>query len=173
MKKQIIFNTIFVIFIFLFQYSFLSHFKILYYINLPLFLFIFSLIILNEKLTLYWTAPLAFLMETYNTTIFGIILLSFISTYLLINFLFKKFFTNNSLTTLLALGITATITYNVFIFVFSFLLSHIIQTHIEYNIGSYLFTPLLWQIVLQVILLLLGFTILNKFTKKMNLNFLN
>jgi hypothetical protein len=148
--------------IFIFQFSFLSRFQILQPINLPLVLFIFSLLIFGENQALCLLASFGWLMEIYSHQTFGVIIFSLLVTFWLVKFLFNKFFTNNSLSTFLSLGTISVITFNFIQALFNF--------KAYYNL-AYL-SLFIQQLIWQLILIFLIFALTNYFSNRLKSNFL-
>jgi cell shape-determining protein MreD len=81
-------------------------------LNLVLSLVIFLVIIMDQKSALVWALVGGFLLELFSGLPFGATSISLLLTVLLTDFLFKNFFTNRSLYSLLILGYLGSVCYH-------------------------------------------------------------
>ncbi|OGY45967.1 MAG: hypothetical protein A2663_04590 [Candidatus Buchananbacteria bacterium RIFCSPHIGHO2_01_FULL_46_12] len=91
-------------------------------LNLILTLAIFITVIIDYDQGLYWALGGGLFLELYTHLFFGITTLSLILAMILINVLFSNFFTNRSFYSLMILGLIASLTYNLLVLLFQFLL---------------------------------------------------
>lgn len=177
---KLILNLLLILLITILQISFLPFLNYLTYLNLVLCCIIF-ITLANYRQGLWWTLGAGLILDLYSPLPFGSLTLILLLTVILINFLFKKFFTHRTLPALLSLGLIATLFYQVtssFLFWFFYLIYSTpfcsIYTQKVFSVtekcGTFLpaslikiyFTTFLCQIIFNLIfLLLLG--LINKF----------
>lgn len=156
MKLKIVLNILLIILVFIFQYSFIAHFKILRPIDFSLVLLVYMLLIFDRKIAIYWTFSLGLLMELYSEFPFGTILISLATTFCLVELLFYKLFTNNSLTTMLSLGFITTFVYEIVKIIILFIAKYLGSSYQIQNINL---PNLLIKSFYQIIILSILFVI--------------
>ncbi|MFH1233937.1 MAG: hypothetical protein V1649_04825 [Patescibacteria group bacterium] len=124
MLKKIIYNTILIIILAIFQIAFISSLPAgLDNLNLILVVLIFILILVNLDYALAWAIGLGWLIGLFLFAPFGMHLISLFLTIIFSNLLLTNFFTNRSLYSFLALVGLSTIIYEIFLNSFNYLIN--------------------------------------------------
>lgn len=137
-------------------------------LNLILSLLIFLTIIVNYHKALLWALGCGLFLEIYTVLPFGVTTISLILVVISINFLFNNFFTNRSFYSLIILGITGTLIYNLLVFTLNFLL-------IIFGFDPFmpdLLINFVWQPILNLIILTVIFFTYYISTKRLKSIFL-
>lgn len=165
---KIIFNALLVVLLIVFQTSFFNHLDYpLNNFNLVLSLLIFATVIINHRLGLILALIIGPAIDFYSGLTFGIITFSLLSVIATIGYLFDHFFTNRSVYSLLSLGIVANILYGFLLLTLSRLFYLIKVNEAVISLDKTYFMNLLWQIGLNLLTLLVIFTVTNFITKKL------
>ncbi|MFH1225974.1 MAG: hypothetical protein V1684_01640 [bacterium] len=140
--------------------------------NLALCLVIFMAVVLDSRLAFWYALGLGVGLEIFSLYPYGLILAGLILVVFLINWLFSHFFTNRSFYSLMALGLVGVNFYYAWLLTGGTLayLLKIISVGPELN--RFYLLNLLWQNVLQLILLAAAFLILNLTSRKLKTVFL-
>jgi cell shape-determining protein MreD len=110
MYLKIFLNSLLILFLFIFQVSFISALPGYFSnINILLIFLVYLLMISNLTIALAYAIVLGALMDIFSFYFFGSYLSGFIFSIIIVNFLLINFFTNRSLYTFLALIISASI----------------------------------------------------------------
>lgn len=125
---RIIFSFLFIVFLVIWQRSFIVALPgWLKYLNTPLVVLIFILVLSGAVSAGWWAAGVGAVMDIYSFTPFGVFTLVFLLTIIGSNFLFQRFLTNRSLYSFLVLILFAT-------FFYEFLLG--VSDHLIISLGS-------------------------------------
>jgi hypothetical protein len=173
MYLKILLNLIFIIFLSLFQISFISGLPSFFNnINFVLVVIIFILVLTNFKFSFYWFIGIGFLLDIYSFLPFGFYLICLFITLLFSNFLLNNFFTNRSMYSFLALTFFSTCFY---IFIFN-LIKFFLQIFADQT-TFFIFIKEFWinflsQISLNLILAVILFYLINFLSNKLKPVFL-
>lgn len=162
MFRKII-NAILLIFAALFQISFLNNIVILRELNLILVLIIF-VSLLDYKYGLYCIFFGVSVLELYSPYPAGLLFFSYFFTFLAVIWLFRNFFTNKSLYSLIIIGLLGTLCCNVFLYIFneSLFLLNISNILISLNVRYFM------NLACQIICNLIGLSVLFIFFRTIN-----
>lgn len=111
------------------------------------------------------------IMDIYSSLPFGIFMISYLFTALILEMLFSNFFTNRSFYSLLILGGIGVAVYNLFFLSFSGLLYYLGGS--EYFTDWHYLTAIGWQLAESLIFLALAFLLINYLSKKFKPVFLH
>lgn len=153
-------NLLLIIFIALLQVSFFSSFSYpANQINLILTVLIFVLFLADFKASLYFAIGCGIILDLYSLSFFGFFASILLLTIFIVYLLFKNFFTNKSLYSLLVLGILGVIIYNALLIIYYFFFS-LWKMNIYFGQpNGQFFLSALWQLIFAVIILLILFLI--------------
>lgn len=104
------------------------------------------------------------IMDIYSSLPWGIFMASYLFTALILELLFKNFFTNRSFYSLLILGGIGVAVYNLFFLAFSGLLYYLGGS--EYFTDWHYLTAIGWQLAEALIFLALAFWLINYLSQK-------
>lgn len=172
MNKFLI-NLILIITVSILQVSLLSIWRApLNNLNLILVLVVFVTIIINYQKGLWWAFGTGLFLELFSSLIFGTITLALLMTTVLLDSLFKIFFTNRSLYSLLILGALGTLSYNLII-----ILGGLVNNFLKINLPSLVinlkyFYQIAWELILNLMALTIIFLVFNFLTKRLKSVFL-
>jgi len=174
MIKKIIFNSIFIILLTILQLSLINNLPHpLNHFNLILVTLIFICVILSYRLSLIWLLAAGFILDLFSVNPFGLYLLSLFVAILVIHFLFKQFFTNKSIYTVLTLGLIGTILFNALIILFQFTLFYLKLHNLPAEFSFQTFGSLIWQTLLNLLFLTIVFIGAWIWSKKLKTQFLS
>lgn len=171
MLKKII-NAILLIFAALFQISFLNNQVIfLKEFNLILILIIF-VSLLDYKYGLYCIFFSVSILELYSPYPFGLLFFSYFFTFLAVIWLFRNFFTNKSLYSLIIIGLLGILCYNTLLYTLNeaFFLLNISKISIILN--TRYFIDLACQVICNLISLSILFIFFRTISKRMRAVFI-
>jgi len=171
---KFIINISFVLFCVLLQLSFIP-FLIYPFnnLNLVLCIIIFITAIVSYKMGLWIAFSSGLMLGLYSFFPFGLINIFLIITAILINFFFNNFFTHRSLNSLIILGLIGTAFYNISLLIANSIIFFIGQQRDIFNfLNIQFFYNLIWQIILNLVVLSLMFLILNFIVKQLKSVFL-
>jgi len=141
-------------------------------LNLILSLVIFLTASNYYKKGLWWAFGGGLFLDLFAIKLFGLSVISLLLTAVLINFLFKNFFTNYSFYSLTVLGVIGTMSYNLMILFFSFLFELLKSDDFwEFSLAGYIHN-LWWQVILNLIIMYIVFFIFHLIGKNFRTNFL-
>jgi len=173
MYSKIIINIILIISLSIIQVSFISglpYFLSLF--NLSIISLILILVIKDLEYAIYWSLGFGLLFDMIYFSPFGIFILCFTLTVIFSNYLLIYLFTNRSLYSFIALTFLATIFYN-FIYIFLiFILNFITPFEFEVKIDINFFKDLLTEVILNIIIIIIAFYVLNFLSRKLKPVFL-
>lgn len=163
MYISLLLNSVFLYFLALFQFAFISSLPTPFSaLNILLVFLVFALLIKGPDYALLAALYLGFLSDVFFYMPFGTHMIGFVLALYLTNFLFVNFFTNRSLYAFLGLSVSAT----VFLFVFSLLFNYFFSV---FGFSSF-FSPgkeflkfFSFQIILNVVFVALSFYLINFF----------
>lgn len=173
MYLKFLLNSILIIFLALFQISFISGLPLWFNnLNFILVVIIFILVLINFKISFWWFVGVGFLLDIYSFFPFGFYLICLLATLLFVNFLLNNFFTNRSMYSFLALTFFSTIFY-----VFSLNLMKFFLQIFTYQANFSVFIREFWvnavfQILLNLILVVILFNLINFVSHKLKPVFL-
>jgi cell shape-determining protein MreD len=112
MYLKIFSNIFFVLLLFILQFSFISTF-VWYFsgLNILLVSILFILVLYGSKKAFFWSLGFGFFSDVFSFDFFGLYILSFLFSFLVIYFLQNNFLTNRSLKSFIVL-----ITFSLFVF---------------------------------------------------------
>ena len=139
-------------------------------LNLILLLSVFIAIIFSYKSGLWYAFGSGLFLELYSSNGFGLIVLSLFLTVVGINMLFKNFFTNRSIYSLLLLGFIATVIYNIIFYILSFILVVLNLSQALLNFSF--FNIFFWQPLLNLLVLGIIFVIYQLTTNRIRSMFI-
>lgn len=139
--------------------------------NLLLSLIIFTTVVLNFELALWYALGAGILIEMFSVYPYGVILISFFITAVLINWLFQHFFTNRSLYSLMVLSVIGIFFYNLLLLILNYSLYFLKLNIIDIEFNRFYFYHFLWQLGLNLALLVAAFFIFNFIKRKFKLTF--
>lgn len=113
--------------------------------------------------TLFFALTAGWLMDVYSGLPFGVFLGTFFVMSLILEVLFRNFFTNRSYYSLISLGLIAVIIYNVVFFTIRGVLYMIGAT--DFILGPNFGLDLLYQAVAMIIMLSVLFRVINRVSK--------
>ncbi len=151
-RKKVFFHFALIIFLVIFQLSFLSHWRHLTYFN-PILCLVIFLSAKRHYLNLFWALISGFFLDLFSFFPFGIFIVVFVFLIFLINFLVKNFFTNYSFFSMFILGFIGIFFYNLFLIIISKVL-YLVKI-IDFNFilnNEYLFN-FSWQLIINLIFL--------------------
>lgn len=159
----------FIFFLSLFQMSFLSVMPWpLNYLNLILSIIFFVAIILDYWQGLWLALFFGLILDFFSFFHFGTITIVILITLIIIEFLFKNFFTNKSLYSLIVLGFLGNIIYATGLLVFNFLY---FIFNVSNGLNKFLTSTniygLFWQMIFNVCILFILFLVYNFLSKKL------
>lgn len=173
MWQRILINAVLIILIVLLQFSLVSGLPgLLRNINLIIISVIFVLVLFGFRLAFIWSIAMGLLMDFYSFNIFNINLLSLIISMALSHFLLINFLTNRSLYAFLILGLTASLIYELLLFGFNIAIGFIYQHEIVISLGINFWLNKASGIVENLLLIGLGFYLLNLASKRLKPVFL-
>lgn len=140
-------------------------------INLVLTVSLFILFVSRFADALWLGLISGFLLELYALTPFGVILASLLLTLIVTNLLFTYFFTNRSLPALLALGFSGTLIFRSIFFLLNLVLMIKLQINFSFTFRDYILITL-WEMISNILILLMAFVLLNLFSKRLKTVFL-
>lgn len=140
--------------------------------NLALCLVIFMAVVLDSRTALWYALGLGAGLEIFSLYPYGLILTGLVLAVFLINWLFSHFFTNRSFYSLMALGLVGVNFYYAWLLAGGTLAYLLKIISVGPELGRFYLLNLLWQNVLQLILLATAFLILNITSRKLKTVFL-
>lgn len=170
-KKTLYF--IFIIIFALWQISFLSQFNFFNKsFNLILVFIILITLIKNYKNALLTAIISGLIFDLFSVFGFGIYTLAFLSSVLITNYLFKKYFARRSSFSIIIIMVSGTLVYHLVILIFSSLAYWLNWNNFHLIINGTYLISLLNQIFFNTLILLLIFILSRYFLKKFRLKFL-
>ncbi len=167
MWSKIILNLILIISLAIIQLSFISGLPaFLDNINLIIVAIILILVIGNFKLAFWWSIGTGIMLDIYSFLIFGVNLVSLLTTLLFANFLLVNFFTNRSLYSILALTILASICYDLLSYGLSCLIYFFSHQDFILNLGINFWLNRLSGLALNLLAVLIIFYFMNFISHK-------
>ncbi|MBU1146443.1 hypothetical protein KKD80_02770 [Patescibacteria group bacterium] len=144
------------------------------YFNLVLVILIFITVIFNFHQALWFGLFSGFLIDMFSLSGFGTIAAISILVVIILNFLFKNFFTNRSLYSLMILGLIGNVIYilSLLLFNFSFFIFGGTDSLLKFFSRANIL-GLLWQIMFSVLFLMVMFLAFNFLSKKLKSVFLD
>ncbi len=165
MYFRIITNLIFIVFLAAIQITFVGNLPFYFNnINLLIIVLVFVLVLGGLRLALTWAVGLGILFDFYYFLPFGSFVINLFLTSLLTYFLLRNFFTNRSLYSFLALGFFANISYNIILFLIIYLNSFLTKTSSSLSFNINLLKLELMQIILNSLVIIMGFYLINFIT---------
>lgn len=165
-------NLILIIFLAVVQFSFIPVMPA-YFSNLNLVLvsliFVLSLFGLNRGL--WWAAGAGLILDSVSFYPFGIFLLSYFSSVILIYFLLKNFFTNRSVYSFVALAFFGSLFYSFVFNLYNYFFGFKNDSALSL-ISLDFWLNLIMQIIFNIAFIFIGFYLINFTTKKFNPVFL-
>jgi rod shape-determining protein MreD len=144
------------------------------YFNFVLSVLIFITAILNFRQALWFAFFSGLILDTFSFSGFGTIAAILILVAIIINFLFRNFFTNRSLYSLVILGLIGNGIYILSLLIFNFLFFIFGATdNLEKFFSRENIFGLGWQIVFGVLFLAILFLLFNFLSKKLKSVFLD
>jgi len=169
---KIIINIFLILILFIIQFSFISGLPgIMSRINFVIIILIFILVLFNLKLALLWSLGLGILFGFFSFLPFGSHLFCLLISVVFSNFLFKNFFTNRSLYSFLLLTFFISIFYNVLMIIL-LLIYNFFGNYMLLKINMYFFENKFYELILNFIVVIILFYIINFFSKKLKPAFL-
>lgn len=166
-------NFILIAVLALFQFSFISALPFgLSNFNFVLVMLIIVLMVSSFKTSLWWAIGLGFLLDTYSFLPFGVYLVCFFLTVLVMNFLLTNFFTDRSLYSFVALTCLSSICFNLFFYIFIYFWGVFGGEAIAIVFGKEFLINFVWQIFLNVLAVFFLFYITNFVSKRLRPVFL-
>ncbi|MFA6534468.1 MAG: hypothetical protein WCT37_04870 [Patescibacteria group bacterium] len=135
-------------------------------LNLILVFIFFVVLLVNYQLGLYLAAVAGLILEVYSPLFFGGIIFPLLGAVLLINFLFKLFFTNRSLYSLLSLSLLGLGVYSLFNFIYLNLAFWLGWQPFMIELTGDYFANLGWQAFFLALILTLVFIPLRLFSRR-------
>jgi len=173
MYGKIIFTILFTVFLVATQLSFISGLPAGFSnVNLILVSLIFISVIGGSKFSVWWAIGAGLFMDILSFLSFGTYLLSLVAIALLIDFSLKKWFTNRSLYTFLALTILATVSYSILIKLSSYLMHFLSGSGFILILNEKFWTNELSQLVLNLLSVAVIFYFFNLLSIKLKPVFL-
>jgi len=161
MYLKIFLNSILIIFLLIFQISFISSLPgVFSNINILLIFLVYMLMISNLSSALIYAIALGALMDIFSFSFFGAYLGSYIFSIIIVNFLLVNFFTNRSLYAFIALIISASILSFFFITIISNII-FIFSGDLLISFNKQFFSSVLEQLILNSIFMVLIFYLTN------------
>jgi hypothetical protein len=151
---KIFFYILLIILASIFQMSFLSHFDFLKNINLVLIIIIFTTAT-NYPLSLIGAITGGFLLDIYSSFQFSSSIISLILTAIIIKNIFNNYFSKHHFFTYPVIGFIGVLSYN---FIIAILINFFYWIRInEFNfvLNKVYFISLIWQIILNIICIIL------------------
>lgn len=165
---KLITNLLLILLITILQLSLLPFLDFLTHLNLTLCSIIF-ITLANYWQGLWWALGAGLILDLYSSLPFGSLTLILLLTTILINFIFKKLFTHRTFPALLSLGLIATLFYQITFLILNYFFYLIKLTSFITPLNKIYFSAFLYQIILNLIfLILLG--LINKFRPKFSLD---
>ncbi len=166
-------NSILALLVILIQISFLPFLsQPLNQLNLILTLIIFFTLIINKQLALWLAFGSGLILDLFSNLPFGSLTLSLLITVSLVNFLSDNFFARRSSYSLALLGIIGTISYEIFILLANLINYFVGQNRLTDFINLQSLYNLIWQIFLNLTLLILLLLVINFISRKLRSVFL-
>jgi rod shape-determining protein MreD len=153
------------------QISFLSNFNL--YIrsfNLILVILVFLVLLVDPVRYLGFAVIAGLLFDMHSGLSFGVFMVTFLVTAVAIGILSENMFTNRSLYSLLVLGVIASVVYDL-IFLLVVGLIYLVGAS-EIFVSGQFWQSILFQAINSVILVAVGFWLVNKFSNKFKPTFL-
>ncbi|MFH0856924.1 MAG: hypothetical protein V1860_03435 [bacterium] len=171
MSRKII-NIILIIFAALFQISFLNN-QIIFLggFNLILILLIF-ISLLNYEYGLYFILLSALVLELYSPYPAGLLFFSYFITFLAIIWMFRNFFTNKSLYSLIVIGFIGTLCYNILFYVSNEAFFLLNMNYFSIKLDGRYFINLSFQLIFNLMWLAILFIFFRIINKKMRAAFI-
>lgn len=138
--------------------------------NLLLATLIILLFLIDFKLVVYLTVISGLLLDIYSSLPFGIFMVSMFLAISISDFLLFNFFTNRSFYSVISLGLSAILSFNI-IFLISLGAAYLLGISNFYVDNSY-WLRLIYQIINILIVLSIFFFIINLFSRKFKTNFI-
>ena len=142
-------------------------------LNLILVLIIFIAIIFNLSLAFLWGIVSGFILDSLSVATFGVYLSASFLIIIIINWLFKRFFTNKSIYTVLLLGLIGTILFKIFIWFFNYLAFYLKLSDFQVTFTRLIAVSLAWQVVLNLIFLTIIFLVVWYTSRRLKSQFLD
>jgi cell shape-determining protein MreD len=136
-------------------------------LNLVLSIILFITIILNFRTALKWGLISGLLLDLYSPLNFGIITLTLFATILIVDALFNNFFTNRSFFSLIILGLSGNLIYNILIIVLNFVCYFLRFSDFSIDLNRIFLKDAALQIIFNLICLSTFFIIFNIGSKKL------
>lgn len=138
------------------------------YFNLVLSLLIFFTVIINYRRALWFALITGFILDLFSSSLFGTLTITMIFTAIILNALFKNFFTNRSFYSLIILGLIGNAVYDLLLLAFNFLFFVFgVANNLEKFLSSDNIFGLGWQAVFNLCFLAIMFFSFNFLSKKM------
>lgn len=172
MAAKILLNLLAVLILGIIQVSFLTTWPPpINALNLILSLVIFLGVIVDYRRSLVLAFAGGLFLDLFSFNTFGLVTLAMILVAITVNFLFNEIFTNRSLYSLLILGSTGILIYNILITVGNFF-AHFFGFGLAVSLDWIYFSGLAWQLFLNVLILTIIFFIFHFSTGRLKANFL-
>lgn len=153
-----------VIFLLIFQISFLDNFNLfLFDFNLVLVVLVLIVAIRDFKYALIFLLLAGIVMDIYSSLPFGIFIATLFLTAIILELLFLNFFTNRSFYSLVFMGLIAVISYHLFFLSISGFL-YLINLS-DFFVGRGDWFNFIWELAMTTIVLSICFWFINKLSK--------
>ncbi len=144
------------------------------YFNLVLSILIFITVLLNFRQALWFALFSGLILDMFSFSGFGTMAVVLLLVAVILNFLFKNFFTNRSLYSLVILGFLGNAAYILFLLIFNFLFFIFgAPDNLDKFLSRANIFGLLWQIIFSVSFLAVMFLVFNFVSKKLKSVFLD
>lgn len=163
MFKKTILNLILLLLFFFILFGFVSHISI--YTNIWLIVIVYLVLFFDEYTALLWTFSLGLLLDLFSITPFGFYLIILSLIYLILSHLSKKVLTHKSLSTFMTLSLIAIIVFYFTMWILN-IIFNVFDLNIFYNLS---FIKILIQTLINLLVSILLFFIVNFFTKRLRL----
>lgn len=170
MWYKILISTIIISFIAVIQITFMGSFGDYFAsFNLLLSIIIILLFLIDFKWVVYFTIISGLVLDIYSSLPFGIFMFSMFFSISISYFLLLNFFTNRSFYSVIFVGLSAILSFNVIFLIFS-VITYLFGFSDFYIDKSYWF-KLAYQMINTSIILSVLFVIINLFSRKFKPNF--
>ncbi len=173
MYYKIFFNIILILLVAIFQISFVNNLPLYFnQINIFLLILIFILSLTNFEYIAWWSIGIGLILDIFSFYFFGVYLVSYFLTILLINYLYKNYFTDRSLYSFSILIVISIIFYEFIIKTFYYLLFLINSKEVFFLVSEIFWFNLFSELIINLLAMSILFYIFSLLSEKLKPVFL-
>ncbi len=173
MYSKIFFNIIFILFLFILQYAFISGLPWWFAnINLILIFLIFILGMGKINIAFWWMFGLGLLLEIFSFMPFGIIFISLGLAFILAYILLINFFADKTLYSFLAITLITTMLYEFLLYLLNYLVGFVARSNVNFAVDARFFLQKFEGLILNLLLVVMAYYVINYLSRNLKPVFL-